>query len=130
MRGIASDHLVNLSIAIRRCVYPSERSYMNVIKTSVWNRKRFDVSVSLGRLAIHWLALAFEYHSKPLQLLRHCDIMLFVRTVSAKDFPHIYHRRNLRKTPPTVAGEGCRTLILIYLCEEAVLIRNQQEYRD
>ncbi len=56
-----------------------------------------------------------------------CAIMLFVRTLSAKDFPHIYNGRNLRKTPST---EGRRTLILIFLCEEAVMTRNQQEYRD
>ena len=56
-----------------------------------------------------------------------CAIVHFVRTISAKDFPHIYNGRNLRKTPPTVATEGRRTLILIYLCEEAV---NQQEYQD
>ncbi len=59
-----------------------------------------------------------------------CAIMLLVRTISAKDFPHIYNGRNLRKTPPTVATEGRRTLMLIYLCEEAVMTRNQQEYRD
>ena len=47
-----------------------------------------------------------------------CAVMLFVWTVSAKDFPHIYNGRNLRKTPPTVATEGRRTLILIYLFEE------------
>ena len=42
---------------------------------------------------------------------------------------HIYKGRNLWKTPPTVAREGCRTLIFISHCEEVVLIRNQQEYR-
>ena len=36
-------------------------------------------------------------------------------TVSAKDFPHIYNGINLRKTPPTVATEGRRTLILLNL---------------
>ena len=56
-----------------------------------------------------------------------CAIMLFDWTVSAKDFPHIYNGRN---TPPTVTTEGRRTLILIHLCEEAVMTRNQQEYRD
>ncbi len=59
-----------------------------------------------------------------------CAIMLFVRTISAKDFSHIYNRRNLRKTQPTVTTEGRRTRILIYLCEEAVMTRNQQECRD
>ncbi len=57
-----------------------------------------------------------------------CATMLFVRTISAKDFPHIYNGRNLRKTPPTAATEG--RIILIYLCEEAVMTRNHQEYRD
>ena len=59
-----------------------------------------------------------------------CAIKLFVWTVFAKDFPHIYNGINLRKTPPTVATEGRMTLILIHLCEEAVMTRNQQEYRD
>ena len=58
-----------------------------------------------------------------------CAIMLFVWTVSAKDFPHIYNGKNLCKTPPTVATEGRRTLILIYLCEEAVMTRKQQKHR-
>ena len=46
--------------------------------------------------------------------------------ISAKDFPHIYKGRNLRKTPPTVAREGRRTLILILIsrCEESETNRN------
>ncbi len=51
----------------------------------------------------------------------------FVRNISAKDFPN---GRNLRKTAPSVAREGCRTLILISCCKDVVLIRNQPEYRD
>ncbi len=59
-----------------------------------------------------------------------CAIVHFVRTISAKDFPHIYSGRKLRKTAPPVAREGHWTLILISCCEDVVLIRNQQEYRD
>ncbi len=59
-----------------------------------------------------------------------CAIVHFVRIISAKDFPHIYNGRNLRKTAPPVAREGRRTLILISCCEDLVLIKKQQEYRD
>ena len=59
-----------------------------------------------------------------------CAIKLFVWTVSAKDFPHIYNGRNICKTPPTVATEGRRTLIIMYLCEEAAMTRNQLKYWD
>ena len=54
-----------------------------------------------------------------------CVIVHFVRTVSAKYFPHIYNGRNLRKTAaPPVAREGRKTLkSIFFLFEEVVLIR-------
>ncbi len=59
-----------------------------------------------------------------------CQFLCYCSFRSAKDFPHIYNARNLRKTAPPVARECRRTLIFISCCEDVVLIRNQQEYRD
>ncbi len=39
----------------------------------------------------------------------------FARTISAKDFPHIYNGRNLRKTAPPVAREGRRDTDINFL---------------
>ena len=58
-----------------------------------------------------------------------CAIMLFVGLYLQKT-SRTSNGINLRKTPPTVATEGRRTPILIYLFEEAVVTRNQQKYPD